>query len=75
MKSKFQCPCGGTIDCYPNNKNKEMCNSVWIYINHKNNVILKSSLELITAGKIVAKLLKQKLIVVVAGYKLEKILN
>ena len=75
MKSKFQCPCGGTIDCYPNNKNKEMCNSVWIYINHKNNVILKSSLELITAGKIVAKLLKQKLIVVVAGYKIEKILN
>ena len=65
----------GLVIIYPNNKNKDMCNSVWIYINHKNNVILKSSLELITAGKTVAKNLKQKLIVVVAGYNLEKILK
>ena len=75
MKNIFQCPCGGTIDCYPNSKNKDMCNSVWIYINHKNDIILKSSLELISAGKTVAKNLKQKLIVVVAGYKIEKILH
>ena len=75
MKNKFQCPCGGTIDCYPNSKNKDMCNSVWIYINHKNDIILKSSLELISAGKTVAKNLKQKLFVVVAGYKIEKILH